>query len=168
MALTASLAAIAIHEAIHSVAALAEGLDLLEVSIVPGKGDELGVTVVAPPAGWVEVGDNWCPGNHDDPEQHAAIAPWLRHGLAPCAGQFVFGADLHLEDDLAQAWTLVARLEFDEREARLYVQQRLSEARQLVVEHKTTIEWVAGALLKKGTLTGSEVRAIVASAKRSA
>jgi ATP-dependent Zn protease len=50
----------------------------------------------------------------------------------------------------------------------VYVQQRLSEARQLVVEHQTSIEWVAGALLKKGTLTGGEVRAIVAAAKRSA
>jgi hypothetical protein len=168
MAVTASLAAIAIHEAIHAVAALAEGFDLLEVSIVPGKGDQLGVTVVAPPAGWVPVGDDWCPGNQDDSEQHAAIAPWLRQGLAPCAGQFVFGADLHLEDDIAQAWALVARLEFDEHQARVYVQQRLSEARQLVVEHQTSIEWVAGALLKKGTLTGGEVRAIVAAAKRSA
>jgi len=145
----------ALHEAMHGVVALAQGLQLLEISVVP-QGDEIGRTVVAAPAGWAEVGGRCFPMDPLEAGQRAAVVPWLLYLLAPIAGQLVFGADPHTGDDHKQVSAVVARLELAGQDA--CIRQRLVEARQLVADHQAAIVAVSEALLLRPTLSGTELR----------
>ncbi len=158
----------AIHEAGHAVAAAVQGLATHAVTVVPSE-DSFGArTAPNPTYGYHHEGRT---------SQHRTVRAEVVATYAGLAAEHVilgrpFPPDENqppcgAEDDFAEAWALLLTVPvrgsswvgddaYDRADDRLRRQ-----ALKLMAQHRMTVQRLAEALLKAGTLTGQDVEAIV-------
>jgi ATP-dependent Zn protease len=145
----------AYHEAGHAVAALVQGREVSEVTIVPdAKGDTLGhLRQDSLPA---LVLDQCDPGA---PEQRAGVEREILFCFAgPIAEEIFCGRKNHdgASGDMTCALRLASFLCGNVDETAAYFDRLLLQARDLVLSHWPAVKRVADELLDRRTLTGPQ------------
>lgn len=135
---------VATHEAAHAVVGLLLGEELVEVTIVP-NGAVLGRALFA------DLPDEYQP-DFERRLRGSAIASLA----GPCANPE------GCTDDYAAAVSAALRLGGSEESSSRLIEEWTAEAERMLNENAGKVIAVRGALERRGTLTGLEVRAILA------
>jgi len=158
--MTDSTAKAALHEAAHSVVALLENIPLSAVTLSPAE------VWAAPPKGWVNRAEaparRYLPGDANDPEQRAWIAPRTRVALAGVVVDAHVFAEVRDEcGDFEHAVQLVGELDLAGDSAQLYLERLQCQTSWMLAEHWAAVLAIANLLIKRNTLSGGEVRSIL-------
>ncbi len=153
---------VALHEAAHAVIATLERVPVEYVTLYQRA--EVRAT---PPPGWLNVAvapaRRYMPGDANDPQQRAWIAPRARIALAgPLLDAHVLSEVRDECGDFEHAAQLIAELDLVEGARLRYVERLEAQTSNMLAQHWPALEAIAQLLMTRGTLAGAQVRQIVA------
>ena len=161
MKITKALESVAHHEAGHIVAAWLQGFKLKSVTIVPSAGYQgLASLHESNLEGFHPVYDN----SEETERKVKALAIW---GLAGPAAQRIFNPKgyrhVHVEEDFRSSANILSYIAGSAEDVERKFETVHKNAERLVQDNWHHVEALAEALLKKNTLSGSEIRGLLES-----